>query len=282
MINKLHLPDMCFIPKEKLPEKLAAAQPARILGEEYVHELSGVVCSATISRFRGYCGAYSHWKFMDVPEIESDKPVTLEQCMSAKKGFYNAPDGKRVQITPGETILYQFIEDGLITVHPTNTYCEGVSLPLHKGTVADLSLILTVRFSMLLEMYLRTRGGKTAAKHSRVSLPSDCARSWCIDGPRVYLLDDQAEACLFKRIRSVSLRAEGTSMMISDNLAMLFNVTKREVLLIPGCPQLTLHHTSLGTVSITFDTRASGLPEVVSLDVRSDQDLLPTLKYLEH
>ena len=50
----------------------------------------------------------------------------------------------------------------------------------------------------------------------------------------------------------------------------------------PGCPQLTLHHTSLGTVSITFDKRAAGLPEVLSLDLRSDQDLIPTLKYLEH
>ena len=49
MINKLHLPDICFIPEKKLPEKLAAAEPAWILGEEYVHELSCVVCSATIS-----------------------------------------------------------------------------------------------------------------------------------------------------------------------------------------------------------------------------------------
>ena len=70
--------------------------------------------------------------------------------------------------------------------------------------------------------------------------------------------------------------------MISDELTMLFNVTKKDVLLLPGCPRLTLHHTALGTVSITFDKRAAGLPEVVSLDVRSDQDLIPTLKYLEH
>ena len=98
---------------------------------------------------------------MDVPEIESDKPVTLEQCTTAKKGFYNSPDGKRVQISPGETILYQYIEDGSITVHPTNTYCEGVSLPLHQGTIADQSLVLTqICFSMLHEVYLRTRGGK--------------------------------------------------------------------------------------------------------------------------
>ena len=134
---------------------------------------------------------------------------------------------------------------------------------------------------MLHEVYLRTRGGKTAAKYSKVSLPADCSKSWCHDSPQIYLLDDQPQACPFKRIRSVSLRPEGTNM-ISDNLAMLFNVTKKEILLLPGCLQLTIHHTSLGTVSITFDKRAAGLPEVVSLDVRSDQDLIPTLKYLEH
>ena len=31
MINKLHLPDVCFIPEKKWPEKLAAARPAWIL-----------------------------------------------------------------------------------------------------------------------------------------------------------------------------------------------------------------------------------------------------------
>ena len=135
---------------------------------------------------------------------------------------------------------------------------------------------------MLREVYLKTRGGKTAAKYSRVSLPTGCARSWCMDGPRVYLLDVQVETCPFKRIRTVNLRHEGTHLMISDESAMLFNVTKTEVLLLPGCPQITLHQTALGTVSITFDKRAARLPEVVSPDVRSDQDLLPTLKYLEH
>ena len=104
IINKLHLPEVCFIPEKKLGEELAAAQPAWILGEEYIHELSGVVCSATISGFRGYCGAYSHWKFMDVPEIEADEPVTLEQCMSAKKGFFKTPAGQQ-----SESLLLQGI-----------------------------------------------------------------------------------------------------------------------------------------------------------------------------
>jgi hypothetical protein len=127
MINKLHLPDVCFIPEKKWPEKLAAARPAWIL------------------------------------EIEAEEPVTLEQCRSAKK--------------------------------------------LH-------------------EVYLRTRGGKVAAKHSRVSLPTGCSRNWCVDGPKVYLLDDQVKTCPFKRIRPVNLRTEENNLLISDELSMLFNVTK--------------------------------------------------------
>ena len=63
---------------------------------------------------------------------------------------------------------------------------------------------------------------------------------------------------------------------------MLFNVTKSEVLLLSGCPQITLQQTSLGNVFITFDKRADQLPEIVSRDVKSDQDLILTLKYLEH
>jgi len=52
--------------------------------------------------------------------------------------------------------------------------------------------------------------------------------------------------------------------------------------MLPGCPQITLYHTSLGTVYLTFDRRAAGLSDIVSRDVKSDQDLIPTLKYLEH
>ena len=149
-INQFHLPEDCFIPRKEAEKKPAQVKGAWILGEEYVHEFSSVVCTATTSHFRGYCGAYSHLKFMDVPEVEAEEAVTLEQCFATKKGSYTSPDGKKMRISPWETILYQFIEDGSITVHPTNTYCTGVSLPLHQGTMADESLVLTqVRFSML-------------------------------------------------------------------------------------------------------------------------------------
>lgn len=207
---------------------------------------------------------------MDVPEVKAE-----EQCLAVKKGSCNSPDGKKVKISPGETILYQYVEDGSITVHPKNSYCQGVSLPLLKGTLEDQSLVFTqIKFLMLRGGYIRTRGQTAAAKFSRIALPSNCNHHWCLDGSKVYILDEQPLTCPYQKICTASLRLEGTSMMISDDLAMLVNTTKKEVLMLPGCPQLTLYHSSLGTVYLTFNRRAAGLPDIVS-DVRSDQDPHP-------
>ena len=63
---------------------------------------------------------------------------------------------------------------------------------------------------------------------------------------------------------------------------MLYNKSKTDVLLLPGCPQLTIHHTSPGTASTTSDERAAELLEVLSLDVRSNQYLIQTLCHQGH
>ena len=120
--------------------------------------------------------------------------------------------------------------------------------------------------NQLHEVYIRTIGEKIGAEYSGISFPTDCFKNWSFNSPQLDLLDDQAQACPVKRIPPVSLMPEETSIRISDNLAILFNVSKTVVLLLPGRPQLTIHHTSLGTVSTTSDEGAAGLLEVVSWD----------------
>ena len=136
--------------------------------------------------------------------------------------------------------------------------------------------------NQLHEVYIRTIGGKIAAEYSGISFPTDCSKNWSFNCPQLYLLDDQAQACPVKRIRPVSLMPEEIRMRIPDNLAILFNMSKTEVLLLPGHPKLTIHPTSLGMVSTTLDEGAAGLLEVVSWDVRSNRYLIQTLQRLEH
>ena len=175
-------------------------------------------------------------------------------------------------------------------MHPTNTYCQGVSLPLHRGTVADQTLILTqIRFSMICEVYLRTRGGKTAAKFARVSLPSSCSKKWCLDGSRVYLLDDQAQSCPFKRIRSLSLRQEG-SLMISDKyMANLDNRVITQHLSVQPCNDLypiLVRSTTSGWISVS--TRVLQVPPPMKMEIASSYkpleqvSTLYTMEELKH
>ena len=148
-----------------------------MIGEEYVHVISGVVCAATKSCFRGYCGAYSHWKFMDVPKIKVSYPVSPAECLRAwKQNKFTAPDRKSLNIVPGDSVLYQFIENESITVNSTNTYCQGVNLKLHQSQVVEQTLVLTqIRFSMMGEVFLQDVSGKIRAKNHATELPKDCS-----------------------------------------------------------------------------------------------------------
>ena len=66
---------------------------------------------------------------MDVPEVKASQEVSLEECKRASlKNEYVAGDCKVLRVTPGDSVLYQFVEDGSITVNSFNTYCLGVGL----------------------------------------------------------------------------------------------------------------------------------------------------------
>ena len=95
-MRRLVLPARCMMPKlEKGTSAGSLLLSGSIVQEERVRTTQGAVCSASKSQFRGYCGAYSHWKFQEVLEVEITFSVSSEECERAyitKK--YLAPDGK--------------------------------------------------------------------------------------------------------------------------------------------------------------------------------------------
>jgi len=137
-MRRLVLPARCMMPA---PAEGTSAGSLLLSGsivqEERVRTTPGAVCSASKSQFRGYCGAYSHWKFQDVPEVEVMFSVSSEECERAyitKK--YLAPDGKELEVELNSELVYSFIEDGSITVESSNTYCTGIPVRIHNAQVA--------------------------------------------------------------------------------------------------------------------------------------------------
>ena len=71
------------------------------------HITSGELCVSQKSQFRGYCWAYSHWKFITIPEIETSVPVNAKVCQRAlHQRQYEAPDDKILSVEMGEELVF--------------------------------------------------------------------------------------------------------------------------------------------------------------------------------
>ena len=147
---------------------------------------------------------------MDVPEVEASREVSVEECRKAyTQHTFEASAGRLLRVEPGESVLYQYVEDGSITVLGYNTFCKGVKLQLHHSQIADESLVLTqIRFTLDKEVFLRNKQGKMMAKQSRKSVPEECwwQEGGCLDGSLAYTFDKSTLSCPFKRVRTVQDR----------------------------------------------------------------------------
>ena len=130
-LRKYVIPEHCltsgFTPNTNMmQEKL----PGTIIVKERIDSISGAVCVARKSQFRGYCGAYSHWKFMQVPEIEVGINVSPQVCQKAlREKQFVAPDGKIMDVKMDEEILYQYG----VRIH----HCSSYQHLLYWSTIED-------------------------------------------------------------------------------------------------------------------------------------------------
>ena len=138
-----------------------------------------------------------------------------------------APDGKTMPVEMDEEILYQYVEDGSITVHPSNTYCTGVKLKIHSQ-LADSSLVLTqIRFTIARERFLEDNDGRVVAEFKRITFPKECEIRFgaCQADNTAYLFEEKPNQCPFKIVRGINVKHDNERVTIDQELSLLFNLT---------------------------------------------------------
>ena len=116
--------------------------PAILVNPRKIRTSIGVKCSAVSSEFRGYCGAYAHWKFQYVPRVKQIVPVDIETCLKAwKSSWVRLPDGSTRNIRVGEVVKLDYIPSGELIVDRYKTSCVGSQVKFGSKLV-DKSLIL--------------------------------------------------------------------------------------------------------------------------------------------
>ena len=101
---RYQFPKRCLEPENILLAK-EKRFPAILVTPRRIRTSIGVRCSAVSSEFRGYCGAYSHWKFQSVPRVKQMVPVDMETCLKAwKSSRIILPDGSTRNIRVREVV----------------------------------------------------------------------------------------------------------------------------------------------------------------------------------
>ena len=114
-IQLLQIPETC---EEKSEEgEKATLRETYVLSPRKLKKTSSVTCRATVSEFRGYCVAYSHWKLQQTPIVKKSVPVTPEICNKAwREGIVTLPDLTTQSIRVGDSVLYDYVPQGIICV----------------------------------------------------------------------------------------------------------------------------------------------------------------------
>ena len=139
-----------------------------------VRTSSGVRCSAIPSEFRGYCGAYSHWKFQSVPRVKQMVPVDMDTLLKAwKSSRIKLPDGSTCSIQVGEVVKLDYVPSGEIIVGRYKTLFIGSRFKFGRKLVDETLVLASYEFSLKPEKFLISRTGIIEAlKHSQ--LPITC------------------------------------------------------------------------------------------------------------
>ena len=126
-IQVLQIPETCDEDSEG--DESTPLRKRYVVSPRKLKKTSGVSCRASVSEFRGYCGAYSHWKFPQIPVIEKSVPVTLEICNRAwREGIVTLLDLTSRKIRVGDCVLFDFVSQGIIRVDSQVTSCQGTQM----------------------------------------------------------------------------------------------------------------------------------------------------------
>ena len=198
---------------------MATLQETYILSPRKLKKASGVSCRASVSKFRGYCGAYSHWKFQQTPIIEKSVLVTPEICNKAwREGIVTLPDLTTRSVRVGDSILYDYVPQGIIRVDSHVTSCQGTQVRLGSQMVEESLVLSQYRFEIAEEEFIIKENGEMEARISQVSLANSCQETQgsYVSSEAVFLWCQPQQHCNFLRIHRAETRIEGNLWIDSE------------------------------------------------------------------
>ena len=247
----------------------------QVLTPTIVRHTTGFRCQRRGSTITGYCGAYSHFKWAEVPTFQAEETMTGEECRKLAREQKIVIQGTAVDVAVNAITSFRYTPTGRILVDHTVPECEGEQRKAAGQVVGALLTLKEVTISLQEIKFSVSQEGKMHDTSYSTSLPTSCTVSLgSCEGSYTYTWDIPTNQCPFETIRTIYAYRDG-NLIVAQGEALLFNVTSS--IRRPDCEGIELMLTSLQNIALTVSTTLFPVVATENEDVYEEN--LPTLQF---
>ena len=239
--------------------------------------LKGHKCQVKRSKWTMFCGAFSHEKIIEIPQIEINQELTISQCEDMiSTNTFISEYGTTHGVALNEETVFSVNERGVVhTESSGKVWCQGQQVRIGDTVIDDVLILSQYRIILEKEEFLTHSQPKglrqVEALNDHVKLPKKCTadRHGCRTSSWTYIWNPAPIRCPLMKIQEGSFTKE-SDHLVDHNLKLLFKVTG-ETSGIPGCPPGKVLYTDSPDIVLTKQSGFPWIDRQLDLAIYSDQ-----------
>ena len=211
--------------------------------------LNGHSCQIVRSSWVYYCGAYSHSKIAQIPQIEVTEGLSPNACNDMINSLkFRSAAGRSYKLSMnGETII-RAVEAGMIKDENNAVSCKGITQSIN-GEVVDNILVISQTKVILKEESLTISGNDVEVLGDHLTLSCKPSDGGCRTMEKTFVWSQQTSECQLRKVRDIQVKEQG-DYWIDENANVVLK-KMNQVAAPAGCPSLLLYATEYEDVFIT-------------------------------
>ena len=235
--------------------------------------LKGYKCQVKRSQWTLFCGAFSHEKFIRIPEIEIVQAVSATECENLiHSNVFISHYGTTHGVAIGEETVFSVNERGVTHTETSGKiWCKGQQVKIGEAVVDEVLVMSQYRIKLEKEEFLTASQNQVEALYDHVKLPKSCtpAAAGCVANDWTYIWNNEPMKCKLMKIQLGQFSKEN-GYLIDHKLKLLFKSTGVAQGL-TGCPPGDLIYTEQRGVVLSKNRDYPWIDRQIDLTLFSDQ-----------
>ena len=250
-------------------------------------KFKAIKCEKRVSTLTAVCGAFSHSKLVEPPDVLKPVKIPKQDCIdAASTKLITTEDGRQLRAGMGVVATYKYVETGTVVLSENNVACEGGEMKVKGKKHESIVELVTVNFKIT-EIEVSEELGKL--RTSEGSLPRQCSLEYegCVLDDMTLVIDlTKVNLCQYTQVRRAKFklfRTEGRDMAQNDEYKLLFQLGGKRVIPNACSTQGTLLKTNFDRLFLlSADTAGNSLSMFNPSDVDLDLEARVADFYMEY